>query len=41
MSSVLFIFFIFFVLFIAVEIESKLTLHHMGKVLLLNLPSKI
>ena len=29
-----------FVLFIAVEIDSKLTLHHMGKVLLFNLPSK-
>ena len=29
---------VFFVLFIAVEIDSKLTLHHMGKVLLFNLP---
>ena len=31
--------FAFFVLFIAVEIDSKLTLHYMGKVLLFNLPS--
>ena len=29
----------FFVLFIAVEIDSKLTFHHMGKVLLFNLLS--
>ena len=28
-----------FVLFIAVKIDSKLTLHNMGKVLLFNLPS--
>ena len=29
----------FFVLFIAVAIDSKLILHHMGKVLIFNLPS--
>ena len=34
MPSVLFVF--FFVLFIAVEMDSKLTLHHMGKVILFN-----
>ena len=34
------LFYLLFVLFIAVEIDSKLTLHHMGKVILFKLPTR-
>ena len=40
MLSVLFAFILLFFFFFAVEIDSKLTLHHMGKVLSFNLPSQ-
>ena len=38
-DAVCFICFFSFVLFLAVEIDSKLTLRHVGKVILFNLPS--